>query len=100
MRSALTCIGRIDDDRWTAQSTLLILLYAATSPDARLPLEAIANALRQLGWRLHAGPVEAHHLYHVEVLAILRNVGAVPEGIGHDAHICREAAALARAALK
>jgi hypothetical protein len=53
-------LARIDHDPWTAQATLLILLYAATSADAELPLETIAVALSEFGWRSESGPVPTH----------------------------------------
>ncbi len=92
-------LAQIDDDRWTAQATLLILLYAATSPNDAIPMESIAAALREFGWKTQAGPVQAQHLYRVAALDILRNVSDRPEGSAERLRISPAAAALARAAL-
>ncbi|MHB1164352.1 MAG: plasmid pRiA4b ORF-3 family protein [Candidatus Nanopelagicales bacterium] len=92
-------LARIDDDPWTAQATLLILLYAATSADAELPLESVAAALREFGWKTHTGPVRAHHLYGVAALDVLLNVSERPADFGDRLRISAPAAALARRAL-
>ena len=92
-------IAHIDDDPWTAQSSLLILLYAATSANACFPLASIAAALRELGWRDGSGPVQEHHLYRTPVLDVLLNVSDRPVDVVDRRHISRAAAALARAAL-
>lgn len=92
-------IGRIDEDPWTSQATLLLLLYAATSADAELPLEAVAAALREFGWRDARGPIQAHHLYGVDALSVLRNVSAQAVSFEDRLHISPAAAALAREAL-
>lgn len=92
-------LARTGDDPWTVQSTLLILLYAATSADGKLPLESVAAALREFGWRTESGPVQAHHMYRSPVLDVLCNVSDPPEGFEDRLHISAPAAALARAAL-
>lgn len=92
-------LARIDDDPWTQQSTLLTLLYAATSADAELPLEAVAEALREFGWRDSRGPVQSHHVYRTPVLDALRNVSDRAVGFHDRLRISAPAAALARAAL-
>lgn len=92
-------IARIPDDPWTAQATLLILLFAATSADSELPLESVAAALRAFGWRTASGPVQAQQLQWVEVLDVLRNVSDRPVDFKDRLRISPAAAALARAAL-
>ena len=92
-------LSRIDDDPWTRQSTLLVLLYAATSAGDELPLDAVAAALREFGWRDDRGPVQAHHLYRSPVLDILRNVSDRPADFADPLRVSRVAAALARAAV-
>lgn len=92
-------LARVDDDRWTQQSTLLVLLYAATSAGDPLPLDSVAAALREFGWQDGHGPVQAHHLYRSPLLATLRNVSDHPEEFNDRLRISLAAAALARAAL-
>ena len=98
-RQLVERLGRFEDDPWTTQATLLVLLYAATSPDADIALDDIASGLRMFGWQDARGPVQGYHLHWVEALGILQNVSAEPS-VRHDRnHISREAAALARAVL-
>lgn len=98
-RQLVERLARIDDDPWTAQSTLLVLLYAATSADAAIPLDDVAAGLRAFGWKDARGPVQGYHLHGVEALGILRNVSAEPVDRDDRDHISREAAVLARWAL-
>ena len=92
-------LGRISDDPFTGQATILVLLKTATSADAEIPLDDVAAALRQFGGKDARRPVQAHHLYGVDALGTLRNVSAEPTDRGTRDRISSEAAALARAAL-
>jgi len=87
------------DDPWTTQSTLLVLLFVATSGGARLPLQEVASALRQFGWRTESGPVQEHQLFRLEVLDVLRNVSDRELDFEDRLWISPAAALLARAAL-
>lgn len=95
-----TRLARVDDDPWVAQSSQLILLYAATSAGEALPLDAVAAALREFGWRVGTGPVEEHHLYRAPILDVIRNVSAQPVTFKDSLLISPAAAHLARAALR
>jgi len=92
-------LSRIDTDRWTAQVTLLTLLYAATSADTDFPLASVAAALREFGWRDANGPVQVNHVRRSAVLDVLRNVSDSPVGFDAGDRISAVAAALAAAAL-
>ncbi len=87
------------DDSAADDMDLLLLLFAATSRDGSMPLDQIAEALAGLGWQTSRGPLRAHDLYHVPVLAVLRNVSDSPTSIAANEHISPVAAALARAVL-
>ena len=53
-------------DGFDTDATLLLLLYAATSPDSELPLDTIAAALTHLGWQSGDGtPVVGYDLYRL-----------------------------------
>jgi hypothetical protein len=82
-------------------ATLLLLLYAATSADAEIPMDQVANALTELGWRTGDGqPAAARDLYWLPALEILRNVTAGPVDWRDRWRISPAAARLARAALR
>lgn len=82
-------------------ATLLVLLHAATSAGKRLPLDAIAASLGELGWRLKDGQaIPGHVLYRLPVLDVLDNVGPVGADLTTSRPISPAAAALARAALQ
>lgn len=87
------------DDHWTTQSTLLVLLFVATSGGAKLPLQDVAAALRQFGWRTESGPVQEHQLFRLEVLDVLRNVTDRELDFEDRLWVSPAAALLARAAL-
>jgi len=87
------------DDAFTSHATLLVLLYAATSAGNDLPLDRVARAMREFGWSTARGPLQAHDLYRLDGLTILRNVSRDPVDFRHRDRISPAAAALARAAL-
>ena len=80
---------------------MLLLAYAATSPDTELPLDTIAAALTHLGWQSHDGtPIIGYDLYWLRALDVLRNVSNAHFHRGGRWRISVEAAELARAALR
>ena len=87
------------DDRFVKQATLLLLLYAATGAEDDVPLDRVAQALRELGWATSRGPLQGRDLPHLEALDLLRNVSDRPVGLRRRDRISAPAAALARAAL-
>ena len=59
-------------DGFDTDATLLLLLYAATSPDSELPLDTIAAALTHLGWQSPDGtPIVDYDLYRLRALDVL-----------------------------
>ena len=82
-------------------ATLLLLLYAATSPDSELPLDTIAAALTQLGWQSSDGTaIVDHDLYRLRARDVLWNMSpSRATGVGRW-HIDPPVAELARAALR
>ncbi len=59
------------DEGFDTDATLLLLVYAATSADAELPLDEVAAALVELGWRTGAGQlVDSGDLYCLRALEI------------------------------
>ncbi len=88
-------------DGFDTAATLLLLAYAATSPNTELPFDTIAEALNSLGWQGHDGtPVYDHDLYRLPVVEVLRNVSTTRPDRSHRWQISVEAAQLARAALQ
>jgi hypothetical protein len=89
--------GAFDTD-----ATLLLILYAATSPDADLPLNTIAEALTELGWRTDGHqPIEGHDLYSLPAVELLSNISSEhADERSHRSHISVAAATLAHAALR
>lgn len=87
------------DDKFVRQANLLVLLYAATGADADLPLDRVAQAMREFGWATSRGPLQGRDLYHLEALDLLRNVSDRPVDFRRRDRISAPAAALARAAL-
>lgn len=84
-----------------APASVLLLAYAATSPDSDLPYDQVAAALSELGWRHPSGrPLAAVSLYHLPVRYDLANVSDRPLSRSTRHHISAGAAALARAALR
>jgi len=87
------------DDTFVRQANLLALLYAATSADADLPLDRVAQAMREFGWATSRGPLQDRDLYHLDALDLLRNVSDRPVEFRRRDRISAAAAALAKEAL-
>ncbi|MHB1569930.1 MAG: plasmid pRiA4b ORF-3 family protein [Solirubrobacteraceae bacterium] len=88
-------------DGFDTDATLLLLLYAATSPGSDLPFDTIAAALTHLGWESQDGtPIVGEDLYRLRALEVLRNVTTAPFSRGDRWRISDEGAELARAALR
>ncbi|HEY6396110.1 MAG TPA: hypothetical protein VIX82_01525 [Solirubrobacteraceae bacterium] len=82
-------------------ATLLLLAYAATSPDTELPLDTIAAALTHLGWQSGDGaPIVGYDLYRLRALDMLRNISHARPRRTDRCRISLQAAELARAALR
>jgi hypothetical protein len=82
-------------------TSLLLLAYAATSPDGPVPRVRVAAALSELGWRHRNGrPLEGYEIYRLDVFNTLVNVADRPVTRGDRDRISPAAAALARAALR
>jgi hypothetical protein len=81
-------------------ATLLVLTFAASSAGVELPVDVIAVALTDLGWRTADGqPVKGSYLYSVRALELLRNVGGEPADPFARWRVSPVAAQLAHAAL-
>jgi hypothetical protein len=90
-----------DDGRFEWDATLLLLAYAASSVDTEPPLDSVAAALSELGWRHRDGrPLQGYELYRLPVWDVLRNVGTPQRDRGYRWVISEPGAALARAALR
>jgi hypothetical protein len=82
-------------------ATLLLLLFAATSFHCDLPLDTIAEALTELGWRTGAGnPIRDNQLYWLTAMDILRNTSEPGIGPNDRWRLSPSAKHLARAALR
>jgi Plasmid pRiA4b ORF-3-like protein len=84
------------------EASLLILAYAATSPQAPLPRDSIVAALDDLGWRRPDGrPLQPYDLRGIEhsPYDVLVNVSSGPRAFSERDELGPVAAALARAAL-
>lgn len=84
------------------EAGLLVLAYAATSPEDPLPRDSIVAALDHLGWRRQDGrPLQFCDLYGIEQSPydVLVNVSSRPRTYGQRDELGPIAAALARAAL-
>ena len=82
-------------------ATLLVLTFAASSAGAELPVDVIAAALTDLGWRSGDGqPVKGSDLHAVRALEVLRNVGGEPTDPFARWRVSQDAAQLAQAALQ
>jgi hypothetical protein len=87
-----------DDDGFATPATLLLLLYAATSADADLPLDRIAAALTELGWgHTDHRPVGGYEIRHLAAFDVLANM--TDGQARRRAPVSAAAASLARAAL-
>ena len=89
------------DGTFESHATLLLLAYAATSNNSdNLPLDQIATALTELGWRHPDGRTLAgYELYRMPAFDMLINISDQPVPLGHRRRITPAAATLARAAL-
>lgn len=82
-------------------ATILTLAYAATSPGRELPLDQVASALTELGWRTgERGSIDRYDLYWLSALDIVRNVTSEHPAPSERGAVSPTAAVLARAALK
>lgn len=89
------------DSDFDRLASLLVLTYAATSPDAEIPLDTVATALDNLGWQTGSGePIVAHHLHWLPALEVLVNVKRAPSSWRERRVISPAAARLAHAALR
>jgi len=88
-------------DGFDTDATLLLLLYAATSPGSELPFDTVAAALTHLGWQSGEGtPIVGYDLYQLRALDVLRSVSTANVSRGRRWRIADEVAELARAALR
>jgi hypothetical protein len=88
-------------DGFDTDATLLLLLYAATSPGSELPLDTIAAALTHLGWQSNDGtPIVGYDLYRLRALDVLRNVSTAHVSRSGRWRIGDAVAELARAVLQ
>jgi hypothetical protein len=84
------------------EAGLLVLAYAATSPEAPLPRSSVIAALDHLGWRRQDGrPLELYDVYGIEhsPYGVLVNVYPRPRTFSEREGLGPVAAALAHAAL-
>ena len=79
----------------------LLLAFAGTSEDGVLPLDEIAAALAEFGWRHQDGtPLRGYDLYRLPQFDALINVADSLHTRGRRGRISSAASALARAALR
>jgi len=89
------------DDSFESQATLLLLAYAGSSDNSELPIDQVAMALTELGWRHSDGaPVSGSTLYRLPAYDVLINISDHPTRWAERHHISPAAATLARAALR
>jgi hypothetical protein len=84
------------------EAGVLILAYAAMTPESAFPRHSVVAALDELGWRRHDGRrLETHDFYAIEggPYDVLRNVSQQRRTSLHGDGLGLVAAALARAAL-
>ena len=87
-------------DGFDSPATLLLLVYAATSVDAELPLKQITAALRELDWHHADGrELQYYELFGLPALDILINVLERSAELSGRPRISPTAACLARTAL-
>jgi hypothetical protein len=78
-----------------------VLIFAASSAGAELPVDVIAAALTELGWRTGSGqPIRGYSLHAVQALELLRNVGGAPADPFSHWRVSPVAVQLAHAALQ
>jgi hypothetical protein len=83
-----------------ADANLLLLVYAATSAGADIPLDDVVAALTELGWRTgDRGPIERRDLYWLRAVEVITNVSGGRSGWHNRWRISPAGARLARAAL-
>ena len=90
-------------DRSVVDANLLMLAYAAITPDGELPLDRIAAHLTDLGYQYEDGqPIARYDVLHYEanVHDILVNIAAPPAGRRPRRQISAVASTLARTALQ
>jgi hypothetical protein len=88
------------EEGFEQDATLLVLLYAASSPAGELPRQPVGQALTELGWRHRDGrPLEGYEILRLPVMDVLANVGAGGPARRGRSWITPAAAALARQAL-
>ncbi|MFD2792961.1 hypothetical protein ACFS27_05305 [Promicromonospora vindobonensis] len=90
-------------DRSVVDADLLMLAYAAITPDGELPLDRIATHLTNLGYQYDDGrPIARYDVLHYEanVHDILVNIAEPPAGRRPRSQISAVASALARTALQ
>lgn len=88
--------------RFAVDADLLVLAYAAVTPDDELPLDRIAGHLTDLRYQHDDGrPIARHvlHQYEASVHDVLVNIAEPPTGRRARSQISAVAAALANAAL-
>lgn len=82
-------------------ATLLLLAYAATSPNAPIPREQVAASLSDLGWRHRDGrPLEGYEICRLDAFTALVNLSDRPALTGDRNWVSPATAALSRAALR
>jgi hypothetical protein len=90
-----------EDRTFDSHATLLLLTYAATSNNSELPLDQLAAALTEIGWRHADGrPVGGSAFYRLPAFDVLINVSDHLASWDERRHISPAAATLARAALR
>lgn len=86
-------------DGFDTDAALLLLAYAATSAGSDIPLDDVATALTDVGWRAESRPIERWDLYRIPALEVLCNVTTGATTLEARWRISPAAAKLARAAL-
>ena len=90
-----------EDGTFDSHATLLLLTYAATSNNSELPLDQLAAALTEIGWRHADGrPVGRSAFYRLPAFDVLINVSDHLASWDERRRISPAAATLARAALR
>lgn len=88
-------------DGFDADATLLLLVYAGTSPASQLPFDTVADALNHLGWQTaDRRPIVGYDLSWLPAVDVLHNVAPAHPDRGQRRQLSVEAAELARAALR
>jgi pRiA4b ORF-3-like protein len=88
-------------EKFDVQATLLMLAYAAASPECVVPYPTITALLAELGWRYPSGQApDVSVLYHLPAHHALLNVTDQPVPLTRPRLVSPAAAALARRALR